>query len=111
MGAYGCVATLAALAFLAFAHPAAAAMPGGMPWNIFLGPFVAGFVGTPTTPSPTAVIVALMGVTLVGWQVIWSGELGDWGRRMAMACLTVGLLVGSRTLLSTLFGVTAAVIP
>ena len=105
------VMVIMVVALLMFALPADAAMPGGMPWNTFLGPFVAGFVGTPTNPSSTAVMVAIMSVAVVGWQVMWSGELGDWGRRTVMICLTVGLLYGSRTLLSALFGVAAAVIP
>ena len=84
-----------------------------MPWADILEPLtvsLVGTAGTPPRPGPTAVIVALVGVFVVGGQLIFGGELSDWGRRMVMLCLTVGLLLGSRVLLWVLFGVSAALV-
>lgn len=85
-----------------------------MPWGNVLDPLTAslvGVAGTPPRPGPTAVIVALTGVFVVGAQLVFGAELSDWARRMVMLCLTVGLLWGSRVFLWGLFGMTATVIP
>ena len=116
--------TAAALALLGVALPAGGATPCGsvamfgatncLAWATILDPLTAslvGVAGAPPRPGPTAVMIALVGVFVVGAQLIFGGELSDWARRMVMLCLTVGLLWGSRVFLWGLFGMTAAVIP
>src|SRR3984893_17790898 len=90
-----------ALAFSLRANPAAG---GGLPWE---APMTA--IATSLT-GPVAYAVGLIGIAIAGGAMLWGGELTEFGRRACMIGLVVSVLVFAAPMLSSAFGVTAAVI-
>jgi type IV secretory pathway VirB2 component (pilin) len=94
---------LFALAY-AFAVRANAAAAGTLPWE---RPMTA--IATSLT-GPVAYAIGLIGIAIAGGAMLWGGELTEFGRRACMIGLVVSVLVFAAPMLSSAFGVTAAVI-
>lgn len=97
------VAAVFALA-CAFAIRANAAAAGTLPWE---RPMTA--IATSLT-GPVAYAIGLIGIAIAGGAMLWGGELTEFGRRACMIGLVVSVLVFAAPMLSSAFGVTAAVI-
>ena len=93
---------LAMQAFLARAYAAPAG--GGLPWE---KPMTA--IATSLT-GPVAYAIGLIGIAIAGGAMLWGGELTEFGRRACMIGLVVSVLVFAAPLLSSAFGVNAAVV-
>ena len=96
-------ATLLAMA-CAFAVNAHAAAAGTLPWE---RPMTA--IATSLT-GPVAYAIGLIGIAIAGGAMLWGGELTEFGRRACMIGLVVSVLVFAAPMLSSAFGVTAAVV-
>src|SRR6201993_4803079 len=81
-----------------------AAAGGGLPWE---KPMTA--IATSLT-GPVAYAIGLIGIAIAGGAMLWGGELTEFGRRACMIGLVVSVLVFAAPMLSSAFGVTAAVI-
>jgi type IV secretion system protein TrbC len=90
-----------AYAFAVRAHAAAA---GTLPWE---KPMTA--IATSLT-GPVAYAIGLIGIAIAGGAMLWGGELTEFGRRACMIGLVVSVLVFAAPMLSSAFGVNAAVI-
>jgi type IV secretion system protein VirB2 len=97
------VGALSALAW-AFAIKANAATAGTLPWE---KPMTA--IATSLT-GPVAYAIGLIGIAIAGGAMLWGGELTEFGRRACMIGLVVSVLVFAAPMLSSAFGVSAAVI-
>src|ERR1700727_2609263 len=93
----------AAVFTLAIEAPAAPA-GGGLPWE---APMTA--IATSLT-GPVAYAIGLIGIAIAGGAMLWGGELTEFGRRACMIGLVVSVLVFAAPLLSSAFGVAAAVV-
>src|ERR1700757_2326857 len=89
---------------LAFSARAQAAAGGGLPWE---APMTA--IATSLT-GPVAYAIGLIGIAIAGGAMLWGGELTEFGRRACMIGLVVSVLLFAAPMLSSAFGVTAAVI-
>jgi type IV secretory pathway VirB2 component (pilin) len=96
-------ATLLAMAY-AFAVNAHAAAAGTLPWE---RPMTA--IATSLT-GPVAYAIGLIGIAIAGGAMLWGGELTEFGRRACMIGLVVSVLVFAAPMLSSAFGVSAAVV-
>ncbi len=96
----GALMTLA-ITFSLRMHAAAA---GGLPWE---RPMTA--IATSLT-GPVAYAIGLIGIAIAGGAMLWGGELTEFGRRACMIGLVVSVLVFAAPLLSSAFGVNAAVV-
>ena len=99
----GRVGALSAMAW-AFAIKANAATAGTLPWE---KPMTA--IATSLT-GPVAYAIGLIGIAIAGGAMLWGGELTEFGRRACMIGLVVSVLVFAASMLSSAFGVSAAVI-
>lgn len=88
----------------AFAQHAHAASAGTLPWE---RPMTA--IATSLT-GPVAYAIGLIGIAIAGGAMLWGGELTEFGRRACMIGLVVSVLVFAAPMLSSAFGVSAAVI-
>ncbi len=88
----------------AFAPRAQGASSGSLPWE---KPMTA--IATSLT-GPVAYAIGLIGIAIAGGAMLWGGELTEFGRRACMIGLVVSVLVFAAPLLSSAFGVSAAVI-
>ena len=88
----------------AFASKANAAAARTLPWE---RPMTA--IATSLT-GPVAYAIGLIGIAIAGGAMLWGGELTEFGRRACMIGLVVSVLVFAAPMLSSAFGVTAAVI-
>ena len=95
--------TLLTLAY-AFSVRAHAAAAGTLPWE---KPMTA--IATFLT-GPVAYAIGLIGIAIAGGAMLWGGELTEFGRRACMIGLVVSVLVFAAPMLSSAFGVNAAVI-
>ena len=102
-GLHSRVAVLFALAY-GFAVRANAAAAGTLPWE---RPMTA--IATSLT-GPVAYAIGLIGIAIAGGAMLWGGELTEFGRRSCMIGLVVSVLVFAAPMLSSAFGVSAAVI-
>jgi type IV secretion system protein VirB2 len=96
-------ALLLLMAFACAIH-ANAATSGGLPWE---RPMTA--IATSLT-GPVAYAIGLIGIAIAGGAMLWGGELTEFGRRACMIGLVVSVLVFAAPMLSSAFGVAAAVI-
>lgn len=65
--------------------------PGGVPalaWECKLKDILKGLRG------PVMKAVALMGIIVAGWGLIWGGEIGEFARRVIMLTLVLSFLLG-----------------
>ena len=81
-----------------------AAAAGGLPWE---KPMTA--IATSLT-GPVAYAIGLIGIAIAGGAMLWGGELTEFGRRACMIGLVVSVLVFAAPMLSSAFGVNAAVV-
>jgi type IV secretory pathway VirB2 component (pilin) len=88
----------------AFSLRLQAAAAGGLPWE---KPMTA--IATSLT-GPVAYAIGLIGIAIAGGAMLWGGELTEFGRRACMIGLVVSVLVFAAPLLSSAFGVNAAVV-
>jgi type IV secretory pathway VirB2 component (pilin) len=77
---------------------------GNLPWE---APMTA--IATSLT-GPVAYAIGLIGIAIAGGAMLWGGELTEFGRRACMIGLVVSVLVFAAPMLSSAFGVNAAVI-
>ena len=94
---------LLALAY-AFATRAHAAASGTLPWERPMMSIATSLTG------PVAYAIGLIGIAIAGGAMLWGGELTEFGRRACMIGLVVSVLVFAAPMLSSAFGVSAAVI-
>lgn len=83
---------------------ACAANAGALPWE---RPMTV--IATSLT-APVAYAIGLIGIAIAGGAMLWGGELTEFGRRACMIGLVVSVLVFAAPMLSSAFGVAAAVI-
>jgi type IV secretion system protein VirB2 len=95
--------TLTALALAATVRVHAAAA-GRLPWE---APMTA--IATSLT-GPVAYAIGLIGIAIAGGTMLWGGELTEFGRKACMIGLVVSVLVFAAPMLSSAFGVSAAVV-
>jgi type IV secretion system protein TrbC len=88
----------------AFTQQAHAASTGTLPWERPLTAIATSLTG------PVAYAVGLIGIAIAGGTMLWGGELTEFGRRACMIGLVVSVLVFAAPLLSSAFGVSAAVV-
>ena len=88
----------------AFNIRAYAAAGGSLPWE---KPMTA--IATSLT-GPVAYAIGLIGIAIAGGAMLWGGELTEFGRRACMIGLVVSVLVFAAPMLSSAFGVSAAVV-
>jgi type IV secretory pathway VirB2 component (pilin) len=81
-----------------------AAAGGSLPWE---KPMTA--IATSLT-GPVAYAIGLIGIAIAGGAMLWGGELTEFGRRACMIGLVVSVLVFAAPMLSSAFGVSAAVV-
>jgi type IV secretion system protein TrbC len=87
-----------------FTQRAHAAAGGNLPWEAPLTAIAISLTG------PVAYAVGLIGIAIAGGTMLWGGELSEFGRRACMIGLVVSVLVFAAPLLSSAFGVNAAVV-
>jgi type IV secretion system protein VirB2 len=90
-----------AWAFSVRAHAAAA---GQLPWEAPMQTIATSLTG------PVAYAIGLIGIAIAGGTMLWGGELTEFGRRACMIGLVVSVLVFAAPMLSSAFGVAAAVV-
>lgn len=97
------IISLTTLAF-AVTIRANASAAGRLPWE---APMTA--IATSLT-GPVAYAIGLIGIAIAGGTMLWGGELTEFGRKACMIGLVVSVLVFAAPMLSSAFGVTAAVV-
>ena len=90
--------------FLLLALHAAAATSGSLPWEAPMKTIATSLTG------PVAYAIGLIGIAIAGGTMLWGGELTEFGRRACMIGLVVSVLVFAAPMLSSAFGVSAAVV-
>jgi type IV secretion system protein VirB2 len=96
-------AALTALALICSAR-VHAATGGALPWERPMTLIATSLTG------PVAYAVGLIGIAIAGGTMLWGGELTEFGRRACMIGLVVSVLVFAAPMLSSAFGVSAAVV-
>lgn len=77
---------------------------GVLPWEGPLATFVTSITG------PVAIGISLVAIVAAGATLIFGGEVSEFVRRMIMVILVIALIVAAAGVLTSLFGVTAAVV-
>jgi type IV secretory pathway VirB2 component (pilin) len=81
-----------------------AAAGGNLPWEKPMTTIATSLTG------PVAYAIGLIGIAIAGGAMLWGGELTEFGRRACMIGLVVSVLVFAAPMLSSAFGVNAAVV-
>jgi type IV secretion system protein VirB2 len=81
-----------------------AATSGTLPWETPMRTIATSLTG------PVAYAIGLIGIAIAGGTMLWGGELTEFGRRASMIGLVVSVLVFAAPMLSSAFGVSAAVV-
>ena len=97
------MSTVCALA-IAFSLQAFGSAAGTLPWEAPMQAIATSLTG------PVAYAIGLIGIAIAGGTMLWGGELTEFGRRACMIGLVVSVLVFAAPMLSSAFGVTAAVV-
>ena len=97
------VAALMTIAW-AFSLRLHASSAGALPWEKPMQTIATSLTG------PVAYAIGLIGIAIAGGTMLWGGELTEFGRRACMIGLVVSVLVFAAPMLSTAFGVSAAVV-
>jgi type IV secretory pathway VirB2 component (pilin) len=92
------------LVFAFTTHGSAAPVGGGLPWE---KPMTA--IATSLT-GPVAYAIGLIGIAIAGGTMLWGGDLGEVGRKACMIGLVIAVLVFAAPMLSSAFGVAAALV-
>jgi type IV secretion system protein VirB2 len=90
--------------FALFASGAFATTTTGLPWEAPLQTIQNSLKG------PVAMGISIIAVVCLGATLIFGGELGDFARKAVMVALGVAFLVAADSVISTLFGSTAALL-
>lgn len=98
------IMSLVVLALLAPVVAHASSSSSGLPWETPLQTLQSSLSG------PVAMAVSIIGIVVCGGMLIWGGEINEFARRGAMLVLVIALLVGSNSVLSTLFTSSSAVV-
>jgi type IV secretory pathway VirB2 component (pilin) len=77
---------------------------GGLPWEAPMTKIAASLTG------PVAYAIGLIGIAIAGGTMLWGGDLGEVGRKACMVGLVIAVLVFAAPMLSTAFGVAAALV-
>jgi type IV secretory pathway VirB2 component (pilin) len=77
---------------------------GGLPWEAPMTAIAASLTG------PVAYAIGLIGIAIAGGTMLWGGDLGEVGRKACMVGLVIAVLVFAAPMLSTAFGVAAALV-
>jgi type IV secretion system protein VirB2 len=91
-------------ALVLVASEAFAGTTTGLPWETPLTTIMTSLTG------PVALAVSLIAITVTGGVLVFGGDLGEFARRSILLVLVIGLIVAAASVLSTLFGTTAAVV-
>lgn len=91
------------LVALAAGEPALAS-DAGMPWESALTKVRNSLTG------PVALVIAILGIVVCGAMLVFGGDLQEFTRRMIYLVLAVSILVSASSLVTLLFGFTAAVV-
>lgn len=89
---------------IAFSMGAFGSPAGTLPWEAPMEAIATSLTG------PVAYAIGLIGIAIAGGTMLWGGELTEFGRRACMIGLVVSVLVFAAPMLSSAFGVTAAVV-
>ncbi len=81
-----------------------ASSSGTLPWERPMTTIATSLTG------PVAYAIGLIGIAIAGGTMLWGGELTEFGRRSCMIGLVVSVLVFAAPMLSSAFGVSAAVV-
>jgi type IV secretion system protein VirB2 len=81
-----------------------ASSSGTLPWERPMTTIATSLTG------PVAYAIGLIGIAIAGGTMLWGGELTEFGRRACMIGLVVSVLVFAAPMLSSAFGVSAAVV-
>ena len=76
----------------------------GLPWE---GPLT---MIKDSLTGPVALAISLIAILVCGAMLIFGGEIGDFAKKLIMLVLVISLVVGGASMLSTVFGFTAAVL-
>lgn len=76
----------------------------GLPWE---GPLT---TLKDSLTGPVALVISLIAILVCGALLIFGGEMGDFAKRMVMLVMVIAVVVGGASMLTTLFGFTAAVL-
>lgn len=60
--------------------------------------------------GPVALAIGIIAVCITGATLIFGGEIGDFGKRMAYVVLVLGILLSANSLITTLFTNTSSLI-
>jgi type IV secretory pathway VirB2 component (pilin) len=60
--------------------------------------------------GPVAMAIGIIAVVITGAMLIFGGEIGDFGKRMAYVVLVLGILLTANTLVPALFSTATAII-
>ncbi len=96
--------TMLTMLTLALNFQVSAATAGTLPWEKPMQAIATSLTG------PVAYAIGLIGIAIAGGTMLWGGELTEFGRRACMVGLVVSVLVFAAPMLSSAFGVTAAVV-
>ena len=100
------VLALALLAIFGFSVPEAhAASATGLPWESSLQTL------QDSVSGPVAMSLSVISIIVFGSMLIFGGEISQFAKSMCMVALVIALVVSSQSVLSTLFGVSSAVVP
>src|SRR5919206_2144153 len=77
---------------------------GTLPWEAPMQTIATSLTG------PVAYAIGLIGIAIAGGTMLWGGELTEFGRRACVIGLVVSVLVFAAPMLSSAFGVAAAVV-
>jgi type IV secretion system protein TrbC len=76
----------------------------GLPWEAPLSRIAQSLTG------PVALSIAIIALMAAGGILVFGGELNEFARRSCIAVLAIAFLVAGSSFMSTLFGVSAALI-
>lgn len=86
------------------AHAWAAGIGAGLPWENPLRLVANSLTG------PVALSIAIIALMAAGGILVFGGELNEFARRSCVAVLAIAFLVAGSSFMTTLFGVTGALI-
>ena len=93
-----------AAALMLAIHATAAPAGGGLPWEAPMTAMATSLTG------PVAYAIGLIGIAIAGGTMLWGGDLGEVGRKACMIGLVIAVLVFAAPMLSSAFGVAAALV-
>jgi type IV secretion system protein VirB2 len=96
------IVLLAALAYLAVPTQTFASTTTGLPWESPLTTIKNSLTG------PVAGIISLIAICVTGFMLIWGGEINEFAKKLCYVVLVISLITGAASLITLLFGGSAA---